>query len=95
MNYISSKQLSDVLAKRQSSKRNVETDNIAVIFIASFAMTITYPYENEICNVTVLKTDTYARCECSLFQDECRVRVERTSDGMSKSGQPKRSCSGV
>ena len=29
--------------------------NIAVIFVASFPMTITYPYENVICNVTVPK----------------------------------------
>ena len=79
-NYISSKQLSDVLAKRKSSKRNVEMDTIAVIFIASFPITITYPYKNEICNVTVLKTDTYAKYQCSLFQDECRVWVERMSD---------------
>ena len=62
--------------------------NISVIFVASFPMTITYSYENVICNVTVLKSDAYAKCQCSLFQDiefEWSTRVM----GWSKSGQAK------
>ena len=70
--------------------------NISVIFVASFPMTITYSYENVICNVTVLKN--WRLCQMSmLFISGHRVWVEHTNDGMVqiRPSQAKRSCSGV
>jgi len=87
-NYISSKQLSDVLVKRQSSKRNVQIDKYSGDFCSFIS------YDNYIslwkCELQChyWKTDAYAKCQCSLFQDiefEWSTRMM----GWSKSGQAK------
>jgi len=85
-NYISSKQLSDVLVKRQSSKRNVQIDKYSGDFCSFISYDNYISYENVICNVTVPKNWRLCQMSMLFFQDERRVWVERMSDGMVQVG---------
>jgi hypothetical protein len=64
--------------------------NIAVIFVASFPMTITYPYENVICNVTILKKLTpMSNVNVLYFRTNVEFEWSARVMGWSKSGQAK------
>jgi hypothetical protein len=73
-NFITSKHLSDAVAKRRSAKKNW-------MYALFFLWRSHCPYDHVICNVSLLNS-LWQNCQCSLFQDECRVSVL----GWSKSG---------
>jgi len=83
--YLAKRQLSDAVAKRRSGKRNWMYRLIILrwFFVASFFLWQLHIHMNMWLAMSLnWKTEAYAKCQCFLFQDECRVWVERTSDGI-------------
>ena len=83
--YLAKRQLSDAVAKRRSGKRNWMYRLIILrwFFVASFFLWQLHIHMNMWLAMSLnWKTEAYDKCQCFLFQDECRVWVERTSDGI-------------